>query len=291
MSTKIIGNQIDASTRAIMEALQLTEQLNLPALNQSAVTALGTPAYGTIVYNSTEDMAQIYKQDAAQGVPGWTDVGGGGPSVGENSIIRTNGTTIEENLTIGPVANGGVEFTNGFSAGPITIANGYTVTIENNATWNILGGDDMLNLEVVDIITQDFRSTGMHFSGGRKEHCKFYADYSGDVTHSVNNGNTIYVTRNGGGNWRLNLTDMDQHNGDGSLYHFRMLVENAGANGMCSAISILGVDCPIEWCTTRGGPGQSQNYAMTDFLIIDKVPKQQAGNEEFVVLGHYRNYS
>ena len=70
MSTKIIGNQIDASTRAIMEALQLTEQLNLPALNQTAVNALGTPAYGTIVYNSTEDMAQIYKQDAAQGVPG-----------------------------------------------------------------------------------------------------------------------------------------------------------------------------------------------------------------------------
>ena len=78
MSTKIIGNQIDQVTRAIIEALQVTEQINLPALNQSQVTALGTPAYGTLVYNSTEDMAQIYKQDAAQGVPGWDDVGGGG---------------------------------------------------------------------------------------------------------------------------------------------------------------------------------------------------------------------
>ena len=64
MSTKIIGNQIDATTRAIMEALQITEQLNLPNLNQTQVTALGTPAYGTVVYNSTEDAAQIYKQDA-----------------------------------------------------------------------------------------------------------------------------------------------------------------------------------------------------------------------------------
>ena len=91
MSTKIIGNQIDATTRAIIEALQVTEQINLPNRNQTQVNALGTPAYGTLVYNSTEDMAQIYKQDAAQGVPGWTDVGGGGPSVGENSIIRTNG--------------------------------------------------------------------------------------------------------------------------------------------------------------------------------------------------------
>ena len=142
MSTKIIGNQIDATTRAIMEALQVTEQINLPALNQSQVNALGTPAYGTLVYNTTEDMAQIYKADAAQGVPGWDDVGGGGPSVGEDSIIRTNGTTIGETLTVGPSANGGVEFTNGFSAGPINIANGNTVTVENGAQWFILGGED-----------------------------------------------------------------------------------------------------------------------------------------------------
>ena len=142
MSTKIIGNQIDATTRAIMEALQVTEQINLPALNQAAVDALGTPAYGTLVYNTTEDMAQIYKADAAQGVPGWDDVGGGGPSVGEDSIIRTNGTTIGETLTVGPSANGGVEFTNGFSAGPINIANGNTVTVENGAQWFIIGGED-----------------------------------------------------------------------------------------------------------------------------------------------------
>ena len=87
-------------------------------------------------------MAQIYKADAAQGVPGWDDVGGGGPSVGEDSIIRTNGTTIGETLTVGPSANGGVEFTNGFSAGPINIANGNTVTVENGAQWFILGGED-----------------------------------------------------------------------------------------------------------------------------------------------------
>ena len=142
MSTKIIGNQIDATTRAIMEALQVTEQINLPSLNQSQINALGTPAYGTLVYNTTEDMAQIYLQDAAQGVPGWDDVGGGGPSVGEESIIRTNGPQIEQDLTVGPSANGGAEFTNGFTAGPITIQNGRTVTIENGASWFLLGGED-----------------------------------------------------------------------------------------------------------------------------------------------------
>lgn len=142
MSTKIIGNQIDAATRAIMTALQVTEQINLPSLNQTQINALGTPAYGTIVYNTTEDMAQIYLQDAAQGVPGWDDVGGGGPAVGEDSIIRTNGPAIKENITVGPVANGGEEFTNGFSAGPMTINNGFTVTIENGASWFLLGGED-----------------------------------------------------------------------------------------------------------------------------------------------------
>jgi|TARA_Y100000015_G_scaffold11725_1_gene11228 hypothetical protein len=142
MSTKIIGNQIDAATRAIIEALDVTEQINLPALNQSAINALGTPAYGTLVYNTTEDMAQIYLQDAQAGVPGWDDVGGGGPSVGENSIIRTNGNFINQNITVGVSANGGEEFRNGFTAGPVEIQNGYTVTIENGASWFLLGGED-----------------------------------------------------------------------------------------------------------------------------------------------------
>ena len=142
MSTLINGNNINATTRGLVEAWSVTEQINLPPLNQSQVTALGTPAFGTVVYNTTEDMAQIYKADAAQGVPGWDDVGGGGPSVGEDSIIRTNGTTIGETLTVGPSANGGVEFSNGFSAGPINIANGNTVTVENGAQWFIIGGED-----------------------------------------------------------------------------------------------------------------------------------------------------
>jgi len=142
MATKIIGNQIDAVTRALVTALKVTEQVNLPALNQTQINALGIPPYGTLVYNTTEDMAQIYLADAAAGVPGWDDVGGGGPAVGEDSIIRTNGPQIKENITIGPVANGGTEFTNGFTAGPVQINNGFTVTIENGATWFLLGGED-----------------------------------------------------------------------------------------------------------------------------------------------------
>jgi len=53
----------------------------------------------------------------------------GGPSLGDASIIRTNALTISENITIPATSNG-------MSAGPITIADGYTVTL--NGTWSIV---------------------------------------------------------------------------------------------------------------------------------------------------------
>ena len=53
----------------------------------------------------------------------------GGPSLGTASIIRTNANTISENITI--PAN-----TNGMTAGPVTIADGYTVTL--TGTWSIV---------------------------------------------------------------------------------------------------------------------------------------------------------
>jgi len=51
------------------------------------------------------------------------------PSLGLNSVIRVNATTISENITI-PASS------NGMSAGPITIADGNTVTV--SGTWSIV---------------------------------------------------------------------------------------------------------------------------------------------------------
>lgn len=51
----------------------------------------------------------------------------GGPSLGTNSVIRTNADTIAEDITI-PAG------TNGMSAGPITIAGGFTLTINGEYT-------------------------------------------------------------------------------------------------------------------------------------------------------------
>ena len=54
---------------------------------------------------------------------------GGGPSLGADSIIRTNAKVISENITIN---------TNGMSAGPITIADGHTVIIGDEGRWSIV---------------------------------------------------------------------------------------------------------------------------------------------------------
>ena len=53
----------------------------------------------------------------------------GGPSLGLNSIIRTNADTINEDLVI-PVG------INGMSAGPITIADGFSLTV--NGTFTVV---------------------------------------------------------------------------------------------------------------------------------------------------------
>ena len=53
----------------------------------------------------------------------------GGPSLGASSVIRTNAQTISENITIPSTSNG-------MSAGPITIGDGYTVTVNGN--WSVV---------------------------------------------------------------------------------------------------------------------------------------------------------
>ena len=55
----------------------------------------------------------------------------GGPSLGTNSIVRTNAKTISENITFA-----GTE--NGMTVGPITVANTYSVTVTSGSTWTII---------------------------------------------------------------------------------------------------------------------------------------------------------
>ena len=135
--TKISGNQISQSTSAIITTLSFLSTnsvFRLPA-GSTANRPTGV-SVGTLRFNTSLDSAEIYKADDGTGSAGWSPVAGGGPSLGTDSIIRTNPTTISENITVGPSA--GNEFANGMSAGPITIANGYTVTVESGGSWSVV---------------------------------------------------------------------------------------------------------------------------------------------------------
>lgn len=283
MSTKIIGNQIDQVTRAIIEALQVTEQVNLPALNQAAVTALGTPAYGTLVYNTTEDMAQIYKADAAQGVPGWDDVGGGGPSPGEDSIIRTNGKNIQENITVGATANGGPEFANGATIGPVQIDNGFTVTIENGAAWNIIGEEDSSTAEFTEITSGNITSTGtLHFSE-TKESLTFY-NTSGNITHDFNNNNAIFVEKTGGGDFTLSINNLPT---DNAAYTITVVVNDAGGTGVPTTINVDGQQQTIKWA---GGSAPGHSGGAVCVVSFSFIAFNTGSTGQFTVLGSGGNY-
>ena len=135
--TKISGNQISQSTSAIITTLSFfstNSVFRLPA-GTTANRPTGI-SVGTMRFNTSLDSAEIYKADDGTGSAGWASVAGGGPSLGTDSIIRTNPTTISENITVGPSA--GNEFANGMSAGPITIGNGYTVTVESGGSWSVV---------------------------------------------------------------------------------------------------------------------------------------------------------
>jgi len=53
----------------------------------------------------------------------------GGPSVGTNSLIRTNSQDVNEDVTISAT-------TNGLSAGPVEVLSGWTVTVDGN--WTVI---------------------------------------------------------------------------------------------------------------------------------------------------------
>ena len=82
-------------------------------------------AVGRLRYNSTTAGFEGYT------AAGWGEIGGGGSSLGTDSIIRTNAKVIAENITFAGNENGS-------TVGPVTVNNNYTVTVTNGSTWVIL---------------------------------------------------------------------------------------------------------------------------------------------------------
>lgn len=118
------GNGASTDGKITLNCSQNTHGVSIqsPAHSANATYTLTLP-----VNDGNADEA--LKTDGA-GVLSWGQAGG--PSLGTNAIIRTNGKSISENITFA-----GTE--NGMSAGPISISNGYTVTVTSGSTWNIVG--------------------------------------------------------------------------------------------------------------------------------------------------------
>mgnify|MGYP003118027529 FL=1 len=142
--TKINGDQIATATTAQITALRFTTSsaTNKPDFqlpSGTAATRPAAPVFGSIRYNSTDDAAEIYVADVGTGSAGWIAVGSGGPSVGNDGIIRTNATTLSENTSVGAGApNNDAKFTNGFVVGPLTVDTGVTLNILSGARFAIL---------------------------------------------------------------------------------------------------------------------------------------------------------
>ena len=104
------------------------------AATGSAVLPVGTtaqrdasPVKGYFRYNDDLDIFEGY----TEGI-GWGQVGGGQMyGTAQRKAIFFNSQTIAENLTVVAGDNGG-------SFGPITINDGFTVTIADGATWSIV---------------------------------------------------------------------------------------------------------------------------------------------------------
>ena len=108
------------------------DETDFTATNQtSLVLTTGAVTGSEVVILTFNDfvIANHYTQAQSNSLYKSISAAEGGPSLGTNSIIRTNANTISENITI--PAN-----TNGMSAGPITIADGNTIIL--NGTWSIV---------------------------------------------------------------------------------------------------------------------------------------------------------
>jgi hypothetical protein len=82
-------------------------------------------ANGRLRYNSTEAAFEGYT------AAGWGEIGGGGPSLGTDSVIRTNSKVIATSITFA-----GTE--NGMTIGPISLNSGVVVTVTSGSTWTVI---------------------------------------------------------------------------------------------------------------------------------------------------------
>ena len=135
--TKITGSGISNTTQAIINALRFNSTSSLLSLPFGTTAQRPTAiSLGAVRFNTTKDTAEIYNNQT--GISDWNGIGSETGVDGGNIFIRTNGTTITKNITIGPTANSDQKYTHGLLIGDITIDTGYSVTVEEGSLLAII---------------------------------------------------------------------------------------------------------------------------------------------------------
>lgn len=273
MTTKIIGNQIDSSTVALMTSLTLSGNFRLPALATASLPA--SPNAGQLIFDTDKDNVVVWrlKTGPNKNTPAWATVGAGGPSIGTLSIVRTNGPTIGENITVGPTANGGAEYTNGFSAGPITIGNGYTFTIETGATYTIIGSGDYDGsdpyydtMERATVYTELNVPGTLNF-GESREMVATKDNPAGTVSYDWTVSNLWYGSNPTASNWTANITNVPTTNMFGM--GITIITSQSSGTGLPTSLQINGSGQTIRWAgNSTPSASSSGKYDVTTFSFI-----------------------
>jgi len=122
---------VGAGEKPVFEELDVTVA-ELAAGTDGQIVTWSSAGTATTVGPGTS--GQVLTSAGAGEKPSFTTLAGGGPSLGSDSIIRTNKDDIGENITF--VAGGLYE--NGMSVGPITINASYAVTVASGCRWVII---------------------------------------------------------------------------------------------------------------------------------------------------------
>jgi len=123
-ATSASNASTSASNAATSESNAATSASNA---STSETNAAASAASAEPLPTQTSNAGKYLQTDGTDAT--WEDVTGGGPSLGTDSIIRTNAQTISENITI-PLG------TNGMSIGDIAVADTYAVTV--NGRWIVI---------------------------------------------------------------------------------------------------------------------------------------------------------
>jgi hypothetical protein len=128
IDTEFSNIETAVNTKADTSAMNAADDLKA---NISSPTFTGVPTAptATVGTNTTQLATTAFAKAAADAAA--DAVVAGGPSLGLNSIIRTNAQVINEDITI--PAN-----TNGSTIGDITVNAGKTVTVSSGSTWVII---------------------------------------------------------------------------------------------------------------------------------------------------------